>query len=246
MLMSSQAIARLIEPTLLAITRPDADGVGDLQNDARAFTHSVQAEMKARGEVLHQPSFELGAGTAFVEILATVQQRSGFANALRIANEVPRGLDVLHLIALQINAGSSGNQGELADQLNINRGNFSRHIRRLEEAGLVHSQRANRNVTYSLSMLGMDVLDHLRAGWSIHDPRTNPGTEVTSQARMASVSALAVSQGASLIQLFKAADFVEKTPKEPMARRSDRLQWGARPRERRHRETMSAIETEAV
>ncbi|WEN13785.1 winged helix-turn-helix domain-containing protein [Rhodanobacter sp. AS-Z3] len=122
---------------------------------------------------MHAPSFELGAGTAFVEMLGTMQQRSILGDAIRAATEAPRGTEILHLVGVLSLSTAAATQGGLADRLGIDRGNFNRYVRRLADAGLIQSQRSSRRVDYRPLPLGLEVLNYLRPGWKALDPKTN-------------------------------------------------------------------------
>lgn len=172
MAISSHVVARLIETTLLAVAKPNSEFIRAALGRAQEETRTVRELLRSSGQEVHAPSFELGAGTAFIEVLATMDQRSILGDAIRAAREIQSGVETLHAIAFMARSAQEATQGELADRLGVDRGNFNRRARRLEEAGLVVSQRSGRKVIYALSPLGVDVLNEVRPGWRAIHPET--------------------------------------------------------------------------
>lgn len=173
MLFPSHTLARLIEPALQAVSYPRGDRIRPVLSEARSLMRTAKDALRERGGDLDPLSFELGVGTAFVEMLATVEQRSVLGDAVRVAESAQRGLETLHVIGFLSRASVDATQGELADRLRIDRGNFSRLVRSLEDAGLVKSKRTGRKLTYELPPLGVDALSYLRPGWKAIHPQTS-------------------------------------------------------------------------
>mgnify|MGYP003575290268 CR=1 FL=1 len=200
MFFSSQTIARLIEPTLHAVSRPTGEKLRAAHQEASAVVRAIKDNMKSQDLVVHAPSFELGAGSAFLEVLATLQERSVLGDAVRSVGETPRGIEIVHQIALVRTKDQDMGQREIAELLDIDPGNFSRYVRRLEASGVVDVLRSGKQVIYSLSMLGQDVLEQLRPGWKATNPLTNepvtaipdPSLSAASSLRMAIEEAMNV------------------------------------------------------
>lgn len=172
MQIQSHNLAILIEPALLALSKPSGELVREVLAEAQALVRQSRAALRQRQAEPDMASFELGVATTFTELLATMEQRSYLDDAMRGVAEVAQGVDVLHVIAFLSRSGIDATQGDLADQLGIDRGNFNRRIRRLEELDLVRSQRRGRKLTYSLSALAYDILTELRPGWRAIHPIT--------------------------------------------------------------------------
>lgn len=211
MAVTSNMLAQLIEPTLFFSSRPNEKGVTGLLDRAQTLVREVKDEMQAAGEQVHQPSFELGVGKAFVELLATIRQRTWLNDAMRSLEEIPKGTEALHTLAFLERSSVQATQGELADLLGVDRGNFSRNVRRLEEGGFLRSQRAGKKVLYYLTPMASEILDEARPGWKAIHPQTLELLEKDAAAASAvykmlpSIDALTVREHVEIFQAAKAA-----------------------------------------
>jgi DNA-binding MarR family transcriptional regulator len=182
MQMSSQAIARLVEPVLFVAARPTEERVKAALDEAQSLWRDLQDQMQRERVAVHEHSYELGASAAFLEILSTLYQRSSFTEAVRAAQEAPQGVETLHVIGMLGRSAKEWAQGDLADALGTDRGNFNRHVKRLLDANLVAATRAGKRVVYSLTLLGMDVLTSVRPGWEALHPSVGTLFETEEQA----------------------------------------------------------------
>lgn len=84
----------------------------------------------------------------------------------------------LHLVERLARAGAPGvSAGEIARMLRISPPNLSFHLRVLEEAGLLRSQRSGRSIFYSVNHRAIDDLIAYLKGL----PRGSGGTAVSSK-----------------------------------------------------------------
>jgi len=209
MAVTSNILSQLIEPTLFFAARPGEKAVVSLLAKARGLTREVKDAMRAAGEQVHRPSFELGVGSAFVEMLATIKQRTWLNDAIRTLEEIPKGIEALHTVAFLECSSVQATQGELADLIGVDRGNFSRHVRRLEDGGFLRSQRAGKTVLYYLMPMGSEVLNEVRPGWKAIHPQTLKllDTEAAAAsavlAMMPSLQVLVVQEQAHIFQAAK-------------------------------------------
>lgn len=169
----SHVLASLIEPALLALSKPSEARLQRMLEKAQELRRTVRTAFKESGRNVDAPSFDFGVATAFVELLATAKQRSVLGDSLRELTGVPLGIETLHLIGFLSHSGIEATQGDLADVLKIDRGNFSRRIRQFEELALVDSSKKGRKLSYELTALGFDVLSELRPGWRAIHPMSH-------------------------------------------------------------------------
>lgn len=171
MQLHSDTLAELIEPTLHALRQPTGQRLSPLLVKAKESVVRARAALRNNGPV-HPPSFELGVASAFTQLLSTASQRSVLSDAMAAVTALPKGIETLHQVALINRSAPIATQGDLADRIGMDRGNFNRRIRRLKEDGLVESQRRGQALVYSLTPLGMDVLTEIRPGWRALHPST--------------------------------------------------------------------------
>lgn len=195
MLLRSDILAELIEPTLYALRQPRGELLGPLLLQARDA--GLRARQVLQGpQSLHVPSFELGVATTFTQLLSTAKQRSVLNDALQAVKDISQGVETLHQLALIGRSAAEATQRDLADRIGVDRGNFSRRIRKLESLGLVESERRGQALVYALTPLGSDVLSELRPGWRAINPSTlNPIANEREAADLASGLANTLQQG---------------------------------------------------
>lgn len=172
MLPRSETLTELIEPTLFALRSPTGALTSPLVAQARASRLRARAALHDAGRDVDALSFELGVASTFTELLAVTEQRCVLNDALRTVKSIPQGLETLHQIAVINRSGTEANQGELAERIGVDRGNFNRRIRKFVDQGLIESQRRGQSVLYDLTPLGMDVLTQLKPGWRAVNPFT--------------------------------------------------------------------------
>lgn len=168
----SQTLAALLEPTLRVLSRPQAEALDDLALKARQARSAIRDQFRGTGEPIHPASFELGVATSFMTLLSTAAQRSQLSDAVHLVRQSAQGLRALHQIAVLNRLSTPASQGDLADKIGTDRGNFNRTIQKFEAGGLVESARQGASRYYSLTPLGHDVLARLLPGWRAVDPIT--------------------------------------------------------------------------
>ncbi|WP_281848698.1 MarR family winged helix-turn-helix transcriptional regulator [Dyella sp. GSA-30] len=144
----------------------------DLVLKARKARSAIRDQLRDAGESIHVASFELGVATSFMTLLSTAAQRSQLSDAVHLVRQSAQGLRALHQIAVLNRLSTPASQGDLADKIGANRGNFNRTIQKFEAGGLVESVRKGASRYYSLTPLGHDVLARLLPGWRAVDPIT--------------------------------------------------------------------------
>lgn len=172
MLPRSETLAELIEPTLYALRNPNGEQLEPLVALARSARLHARTALREAGREVDPPSFELGVATSFMELLTITEQRSVLSDAARMVKSLPQGLETLHQIAVISRSGTDANQGELAERIGADRGNFNRRIKKLGGHGLIESRRRGQSLVYALTGLGMDVLTQLKPGWRAIHPNT--------------------------------------------------------------------------
>ena len=171
MINSSKVLSQLIEPSLRALRRGYGELLFPLARQAEVAVAQAANKIRERDRGIDEPSFDLGVATTFSQLLTTAAERSVLSDAVRKLEGLTKGLETLHHIALLNYAeNTDATQAAVADRIGEDRGNFNRRIYKLQELGLVETEKRGRQVLCALSALGTDVLSELRPGWRAIDP----------------------------------------------------------------------------
>src|SRR5579859_7581347 len=103
----------LIEPVLFAVRNGKKGDIGQVLVEARRVVRAIRQGFDNDDLAVHMPSYDLGAATTFVEMLATSEQRATLNDAVNETRNIGRGIDILREVAISMDNESAPSQGEL-------------------------------------------------------------------------------------------------------------------------------------